>query len=151
MPDRVTKSIIVKADVATAYKLWADFENFPHFMRYIESVHKTGPKTSTWVVAGPLGRKVEWQAETTRMDENQRIGWSTKDAEGFTTSGDVVFSPLPEDQTQITVNFQYVPPAGRLGQVVADLFANLDNRIEEDLRNYKAYVEGMPGRITGKR
>ena len=40
MADPITKTIIVKSDVATAYNLWANFENFPHFMKYIERVHQ---------------------------------------------------------------------------------------------------------------
>ena len=32
-----------------------------------------------WVMKGPLGTDIEWDAETTRMDENERIAWNSKD------------------------------------------------------------------------
>jgi uncharacterized membrane protein len=145
MADPITKSITVKADVATAYNLWANFENFPHFMKYIKSVTKLGPNMSRWQMEGPLGKDVEWTAETTRMEPNRRIGWNTKDnASTVTTSGEVVFTPLADFQTEITVTLKYDPPAGAVGEAVAKIFSNPSGRLDEDLKNFKNYVEGRP-------
>lgn len=142
MSDRVTKSITVKGDVETIYNIWADFERFPHFMKYVKNVQKTGPRTSHWQVSGPLGMNIEWDAETTRMDYNQRIGWNTKDNDGtITTSGDVVFAELPNEQTHVTVTMNYTTPGGKVGEAVAQLFSDPNNRLEEDLRNFKEYAE----------
>lgn len=142
MTEQVTKSIIVKGDVSQAYNVWADFESFPYFMKYVNKVTKTSPRTSHWEVSGPLGMKLEWDAETTRMDHNKRIAWNTKDHDGtITTSGDVVFSELPDNQTHITVTMNYSVPGGKVGEAVAQLFSDPNARLDEDLRNYKAYVE----------
>lgn len=141
MADQVTKSVIVKVDVAQAFNLWANFDNFPKFMKYIEAVTKAADGTSHWVVAGPLGRKLEWTAETTRMEPNKRIAWSTKDHSGTTTSGQVTFNDLPNDETEVTVVMHYVAPAGPAGQILADIFSNPEKRLEEDLYNFKKYAE----------
>ncbi|WP_374686761.1 SRPBCC family protein [Promineifilum sp.] len=142
MTERVSQTVIVKSDVSTAYNVWSNFETFPYFMKYVEKVEKIGPQKSYWEVKGPLGTTVQWTAETTRLDVNTRIGWNTKDNAGtMTTSGEVVFTELPDNQTQITVTMNYTPPGGKLGEVVAQLFADPDKRLEEDLRNFKAYVE----------
>lgn len=142
MTERVSQTVIVKSDVSTAYNVWSNFETFPYFMKYVEKVEKIGPQKSYWEVKGPLGTTVQWTAETTRLDVNTRIGWNTKDNAGtMTTSGEVVFTGLPDNQTQITVTMNYTPPGGKLGEVVAQLFADPDKRLEEDLRNFKAYVE----------
>jgi uncharacterized membrane protein len=143
MPDRETRSIIVKADTPLAFRLWSDFENFPRFMKYVQAVEKTGPHSSHWTVKGPLGRPVHWTAETTGLEENRRIGWNTKDGQGLTTSGEVTFNPLSNGATEIMVTLQYVPPAGKAGEMVADLFADPGKRLEEDLRNFKAYAESQ--------
>jgi len=148
MPERATKSIIVKGEAPALYELWANFENFPSFMRHVESVSKTGNGTSHWIVMGPLGRKVEWIAETTRLEPNKRIAWSTKDHEGLTTSGEVSFNALPHGDTEITVTLQYVPPAGVAGRAVASLFKDLDKDLEEDLRSFKSYAERARERTT---
>lgn len=142
MTDQVTKSITVRGDAADVYDIWSNFENFPYFMKYVNKVTKTGERTSHWEVAGPMGKTIEWNAETTRLDPDQRIAWNTKDHEGtITTSGEVVFAGLPDSQTSITVTMNYSVPGGKLGEAVANLFSNPGQRLEEDLRNFKAYAE----------
>jgi len=149
MADTITKSIIVKADVSTAYRVWENFENFPYFMDNIKSVTKTGERKSHWVVEGPLGKDIRWNAETTKLEADKRIGWNTKDEEGnVTTSGQVTFNQLPENQTEVTVMMQYDPEGGKVGEAVAKIFANPEKRVEEDLENYKKYIEGMTARSS---
>jgi uncharacterized membrane protein len=139
-PKLVTKSIIVKADVKDAYEIWSNFENFPQFMQYIKAVKKLGDEYSRWVMEGPLGARFEWEAKTTRMDPNKRIGWSSTQGD-IKTSGQVTFNSLPSNQTEVTVTLQYIPPAGIAGEVVADLFSDPERRLDEDLRNFKRYIE----------
>jgi uncharacterized membrane protein len=144
MANTVTRSIIVRASVEDAYQAWSMFENFPHFMKHVESVHKTGAGKSHWEVKGPLGSTVEWVAETTTMEANKRIGWNTKDDAGdVTTSGQVTFNPLADDQTEVTVTMNYDPKGGLAGEIVAKLFANPEEKLDEDLNNFKAYIEGQ--------
>lgn len=142
MSEQVTKSITVKGDIESVYNIWSDFEKFPYFMKYVNEVKKTGPRTSHWQVSGPLGINVEWDAETTRLDYNQRIAWNTKDRDGtITTSGDVVFADLPEGRTNVTVTMKYTIPGGKVGEAIAQVFSNPSNRLDEDLQNFKDYVE----------
>ena len=145
----ITRSIIVKANAETAYNTWANFENFPMFMKHVQSVTKTGNGTSHWEVKGPLGKTVEWDAEITRLEPNKRIAWSTKDRDGdVTTSGQVSFNAMPSGETQVTLIFHYVPKAGVAGDIIAALFAKPEEKVEEDLSNYKYYVEGMYSRTN---
>jgi uncharacterized membrane protein len=63
----------------------------------------------------------------------------------------VTFNSLPENETEVTVLMQYAPLGGKAGEFVANLFANPDKRLEEDLQNFKSYIEGMPERSTEDR
>jgi uncharacterized membrane protein len=142
--EQITRNIIVKASPDEAFRAWANFENFPQFMKYIKSVTRSADGTSHWEVEGPMGTTVEWDAELTRIEANKRIGWSTKDRDGdVTTSGQVTFNPLPHNETEITVMMQYVPSGGAVGNIIANLFANPEQRVQEDLQNFKSYIEGM--------
>lgn len=142
MSEQITKSIIVKGDVTTVFDVWSDYETFPNFMTYVSRVTKTGSRTSRWEVSGPLGIKVDWTAETTRYEPNRRLAWNTKDHDGtITTSGEVVFSELPDDQTHINLTMNYTVPGGKVGEAVANLFSDPTKRLEEDLRNFKTYIE----------
>jgi len=149
MADLFTRSIAVLANVADVYRIWANFENFPRFMKYIKSVTLTGDRTSHWVMVGPLGVDVEWDAETTALDENERVAWNSKDNSAVKTSGQVTFRPLGVNETEVTVTLQYDPPAGAAGQAVASLFANPEKRVREDLERFKEFVETTGERIRG--
>jgi len=146
MADQITKSIIVQGNVTDIYNLWANFENFPHFMKNIKSITKTGPDTSHWVMEGPLGKTIEWDAKTTRLEENKRIAWNSMDSNSdITTSGQVTFNALPQGQVEVTATVHYVP-SGKIAEIGAALLANPEKQLAEDLANFKKYAEGMTTR-----
>ena len=147
MSNKVTNSIIVKGEIGDIYNMWADFRNFPNFMENIESVSPAGRDRSRWVMKGPLNTTLEWEAKTTRLEKDKRIAWKSIEGD-LKTSGQVTFNNLPDDEVQITATLQYVAPAGLVGEAAAELFGHPDERLSEDLRNFKAYAEGMMDRIS---
>jgi uncharacterized membrane protein len=149
MPDKFTHSITVKSSVDDVYKLWSNFEFFPRFMKDIKSVKRLDDGTSHWVMSGPLGTDIEWDAVTTRLEPNQRVAWNSKDNSAVTTSGQVTFQPLGQNETQVTVTLQYDPPAGAAGQAFANLFAHPEKRVREDLERFKTFVENTDERLHG--
>jgi uncharacterized membrane protein len=142
MAEQTTKSLIVGAPAAEVFGAWANFENFPHFMKHIKSVTRTGERTTRWVAEGPLGREVEWEAETTRYEPPTRIAWHSMADSPVRTSGQVTFTELPNAQTEVTVTLQYVAPGGAAGEKLVHLLKNPEEMLEDDLRNFKAFVEG---------
>jgi len=147
MADPFTESIVVLASVGDVYQIWANFENFPRFMKYIKSVTITGERTSHWVVPGPLGVDIEWDAVTTRMDENERLAWNSIPGSAVKTSGQVVFREVGPNETEVTVTLQYDPPAGAAGEALAGLLANPEKRVKDDLEHFKQHVESTSQRI----
>jgi uncharacterized membrane protein len=109
-------------------------------MKNVKSVTRTADNMTHWVVEGPFGKEVEWDAETTRLEEGKRIAWNSKEGSDVKTSGQVVFTQLPQDETQVTVTLQ-VAPQGVLSEAAAGLFGRLDETLEGDLRSFKAYAE----------
>jgi len=141
MADQTTKTITVGAGIDTVYETWANFENFPSFMKDVKSVTRTGDRMSHWVVAGPFGKEVEWDAETTRLEKNTRIAWNSKETSDIKTSGQVTFKDLKNGQTEVTVTLQWVVPASKGGETLMGLFADPPKRLEEDLLSFKHFVE----------
>lgn len=146
MADQTTKTIIVGAPVAEVFEAWADFERFPLFMEHVKSVARVGDRLSHWVVEGPLGKSVEWDAETTLFEPDKRLGWRSRKGSPITTSGMVTFTELGTGQTQITLTMQWSVPTSKGGDTLAELFAHPDKRLEEDLRNFKSYLEETKAR-----
>lgn len=135
-----TKNIIVKAPIDAVYQAWANFENFPNFMQHICTVTKTGDRSSHWVMEGPLNSRIEWDAETTRLEENKRVAWSSTNGD-IKTSGQVTFNELSNNEVEVTVMLRYIPPGGAIGDLVAGLFADPAGKLAEDLYNFKRYIE----------
>jgi uncharacterized membrane protein len=140
MSTQITKNIIVKCEAAQAFNLWANFENFPHFMKNIKSVRKTGENTSHWVMEGPMGKNMEWDAKITDFQPNKRIAWSSTEGD-IKTSGQVTFNGLSQQETEISAMVHYVPPAGKLGEAASHVVDNPERKLEQDLRRFKQYAE----------
>src|SRR4028118_1173621 len=142
MPQQVEGNIEVQASTQTVYEYWRNLENLPNFMSNIEEVRSTGPDTTHWVVKGPLGTKMEFDARTTQDEPNSAIGWNTVDG-NIQTSGQVRFQELGPNQTRIDVTMNYAdPPGGKVGEVASKAVANPKIMMQQDLKNFKEIIEG---------
>lgn len=142
MPQRVESSVVVEAPVSRVYEYWSDLENLPNFMTNVEEVRATGPDRTHWVVKGPLGAKMEFDAETTQEEENRALGWNSVDG-NVETSGQVRFQELGPERTRVEVTMNYAdPPGGRLGEVGSRLVSNPQVMVDQDLYNFKEIIEG---------
>jgi uncharacterized membrane protein len=142
MPQRVEGSTEIVAPVEKVYDYWKTLENLPQFMTNVEEVRATGPDTTHWVVKGPLGAKLEFDARTTQNQPNEAIGWNTEDGE-VQTSGQVRFQELSPERTRIEVQMNYWDaPGGKAGEVASRLVANPQLMVQQDLQNLKEILEG---------
>ncbi len=130
----------VQAPVERVYAYWRDFSHFPSFMPDIKEIHVTGPTSSHWVVAGPLGKTVEWDAEIVEDIPNQRIAWKSVDDPDIGNAGAVRFDDRGET-TNIEVSLEYHPPAGKAGELVAELFKDPDKQIERAVDGFRKVVQ----------
>ncbi len=145
-PVQITESVIVKGPVDEIFNMWSDLEILPSIIDDLKEVTQIDELTSHWVVKGPFGKDYQWIAEITRFDEDRRIAWRTLEGD-IKTSGQVTFKDLPDNETEMTVMMQYVPPAGKVGAAVSKVVDNPRNKISEGLHDFKAFAEGMPDRI----
>jgi uncharacterized membrane protein len=144
----VRKSLNVNAPVEEVYQLWSNFENFPQFMSNIEEIRDMGNGRSHWVVKGPLGAKVEFDAVVTENIPNQVLAWETTPESQIQHNGKVNFKGNQKG-TQLNVNMAYTPPAGAAGHAVAKMFGK-DPKAEmnADLARLKSLLE--EGKTTAK-
>lgn len=136
----VREVIEVMASRQEAFEMWSRFEDFPRFMDNVVEVRKTGGRTYHWVVEGPLGQRVEWDAEVTQSEPGEVIAWRSTTAE-VPNSGEVRFQPTRHG-TCVLVTFTYGQPAGPIGTIVARLTGS-DPRsmVRQDLRRFKQLIE----------
>jgi uncharacterized membrane protein len=134
---KVEKDIHINAPVDHVYNLWTDFERFPNMLHNVKQVSKTGDKQYHWV-AEIGGKKVEWDAEVTRMDKNKLIAWNS--VSGDKNSGEVRFEPMGNG-THLYLTIVYDPPMGIVGEIADTLTQRMSADTEEDLKNFKKMAE----------
>ena len=147
-PHIVTESIIVKGDVSAVYAIWADFTNLPRFMEHIKSITPTGDRTSHWIMSDPLSNTLEWDAEITRLERNRRVAWRSMQGGDLATSAQVILTPLPHDETAVTITLQYSPRPDHAGEYAVRLFSDPRGELSADLRRFKGYVERRDDRLV---
>ncbi|HEV8615089.1 MAG TPA: SRPBCC family protein [Methylomirabilota bacterium] len=140
----VRRGITIEAPIDRVWEFWSRFENFPRFMSHVREVRSMGGERSHWVVDGPAGTPVEWDAVTTVMRPHEMIAWRTVQGALVEHSGTVRFTRLGENATHVEVALGYRPLGGSLGHDVATIFgADPESQIDEDLRRLKSQLEGQ--------
>jgi len=140
---RTKRSITVARPVEEVYAFWHNFENFPQFMRHLESVSDIGGGRSHWVAKAPAGKEVQWEAELIEDAPNERISWRSVEGSDVYNAGTVTFQRAPGDRgTEVRVLLEYDPPFGKLGSKVAMLFREEPGQqVQDDLRHFKQVME----------
>jgi uncharacterized membrane protein len=128
----VLRTMVLDAPVERVYEFWNDFENFPRFMSHVREVKRVGPDRTHWVVAGPGGAPIEWDAVVTKRVPNEQIGWRTVEGSLVEHQGSVRFRPNGDGTTRIEVRMTYRPIGGPLGHGLVSLFGHDPERVIGD-------------------
>jgi uncharacterized membrane protein len=148
---KVEKSVVIEQPPEVLYRFWRNFENLPRFMSHLKSVTVIDKTHSHWVVKGPAGRDVEWDAVIINDVLNQLIAWRSLDGSDVPNAGSVHFEQLvPSMATEVRVVLKYAPPAGVLGALIAAIFGeNSAKQLQDDLNRLKEVME--TGQVSGGR
>lgn len=139
---RVEKTVTINKSPEELYRFWRNFENLPRFMDHVESVQVKDSMHSHWKVKGPGGKVVEWDAVIINDIAGELIAWKSTNAE-IANAGSVRFRSAPGGRgTEVTVNLEYDPPAGKAGMFVAKLLGEEPTQqVQDDLRRFKQVME----------
>jgi len=139
----VSQAVTIDKSPEELYRYWRDFENLPHFMKYLEKVKILDDKRSHWKAKAPAGMSVEWDAEIINDQPNETIAWRSLYPASVDSAGSVRFVAGPPGRgTEVRVTFDYIPPAGKAGWVIAKIFGkDPEMEVREDLRRFKQLME----------
>jgi uncharacterized membrane protein len=137
------KTINIKAPVSVVYDFWNNLENFPRFMSRVREVVNKGNGVSHWVVEGPGGVAVEWDAMITKFIPNRVLAWKSLPGTGIDSAGLIRFDSNPDGSTRVDIRFSYNPPMGAIGHAAAALFgADPESQMDTDMMRMKNLIEG---------
>ena len=134
---------VVNRPLEEVYNFWRNFQNFPRFMRHLESVEDLGDGRSHWVAKGPAGIKAEWEATIVADVPGEVITWRSLENSSVDNAGAVRFEQAAGGRgTIVRVNFEYNPVGGVIGAAVAKLFGEEPSQqLDDDLRRFKQVLE----------
>ncbi len=142
---QVIKSVDVDVPVATAYNQWTQFESFPLFLDYVDSIQQLSDTLTHWVV-DINGQRREFDAEITEQHPDLRVAWNSVGGDE-NHAGVVTFHKLTDTSTRVTVQLDW-QPTGALEKLGA-LVGVDDHAVHKDLENFKRFIESR-GAETGE-
>lgn len=140
----ITQSIDVDVDVTTAYNQWTQFETFPQFLSFVESIRQLDDETLEWKV-NINGVEREFTARIAEQTPDERIAWTSVAGEAK-HAGVVTFHRLTEHSSRVTVQLDW-EPEGVVENVGAAVGID-DHAIKKDLTKFKEFIESR-GTETG--
>ncbi|HZT43304.1 MAG TPA: SRPBCC family protein [Chthonomonadaceae bacterium] len=139
---RIQKSITIDAPIEQVFAYFSNYEHFPNFMANVQQVIDQGGGRSHWVVSGPGGVPVEWDAVVTDVVPNELISWESVPGSTLQNAGSIKFRPTANGGTQIHITLTYTPPAGVLGHGIATMLgADPKTEMDADLARLKTFLE----------
>jgi uncharacterized membrane protein len=150
-PITVWKSITIEAPIYDVFTWLVAWERWPHWMSHVREVTSRGGsgvvgERTHWVVDGPAGATVEWDAETTRFVPPALVAWRTLEGSPVAHAGTITLARTDTGATRLDVELTYNPIAGAAGQALAALLRRDPKRqLEGDLTRLKSTIEtGRP-------
>lgn len=139
------------------FTFFRNFENLPRVFQHVSDVRAPSERHSHWVVTGPAGATLEWDAEILEEVPNKRLSWRALPGSTIEAKGVLELSPLPEERgTAVMLEVEY-PAQGHAARLIAKLFGPaLEQRVKNDLRRWKQLMETgeiatTEGQPAGKR
>jgi uncharacterized membrane protein len=132
----IEKSIEVDVPVRMAYDQWTQFEEFPHFMKGVESITQLDDGHLHWKTSiGGVER--EFDAEITEQHPDERIAWHSTD--GTTQAGVVTFHRISDGRTKVMVQIDWAPEG--VVETAGALVGADDHRVQGDMEKFKEFIE----------
>ena len=140
---RIHKSLYIQRPPEACYGFWRNFENFPQFMRDVESVQVVDATRTHWRLRTLQGKPVEWTVELFSDIPSQQLGWRTIADAPIAHSGVVKFLPAyGHSSTRLEIDILYKTPTAQSMDMSSMPFTEEPSRQwDDDLRRFKQLLE----------
>jgi uncharacterized membrane protein len=139
----ITAAITIDAPMEAIWSLVSDYSVFARFMPDVHEVRRsTDGRTSHWVISGPAGVPIRFDAVETKREEGREIAWKSLEGQLIAHTGELRLVEQ-DGRTRVQVQLTYNPVVGAAGHAVARLLGgNPARKLQQDLMRLKSYVEG---------
>jgi hypothetical protein len=103
----IVESLDIGLPLRTTYNLWTQFEDFPSFMKKVETVEQASDEKTNWTAKVFVSRRT-WQATIVEQVPDSHIVWRSTGAKGHVDGG-VSFTELGPNLTRVLLVMEYWP------------------------------------------
>lgn len=137
----IQQSLYVDAPLERVYSFGTSYANLPLFLSNVHKVSDLGCGRSRWIVGGPAGERVAWNAVVTEREANRLLAWRSEPGSVLDNAGVIRFG-REGPGTRIDFRFCYSPPGGRAERALAEFFgADPRAKVNEDFGRLKTLLE----------
>lgn len=143
----IEDAITVAAPVEEVWPLLSDYSVFTRCMPDVLEVRRSADgRRSHWVISGPAGVPVSFEATETGREEGRKISWRTTEGRLIAHTGTLCLTPVGEGRSRIQIRLTYNPVVGAVGHAMATLLgADPARKLRQDLMRLKSVIEtGKP-------
>jgi uncharacterized membrane protein len=150
---KIEQSAVISRPRDELFRFWRNLANLPRFMDHLQSITVLDDRHSHWVVRGPVGVRLEWDAEITHEVENELIAWRSLPGSDLDHRGAVHFSPVHNGGTEVRVILRYRTRGGSAANAISQILGERPaDQIVDDLRRFQQVMEAgepVPGFASG--
>jgi uncharacterized membrane protein len=139
----VTAAVSIAAPIEAVWPLVSDYSVFPRFMPDVQEVRLSADEQrSHWVIRGPAGVPIRFDATETKREEGREIAWKSTEGQLIAHTGVLRVDRQGDGRTRVSVHLTYNPIAGAAGHAIASLLgAHPARKLREDLMRLKSHIE----------
>jgi uncharacterized membrane protein len=133
----IVEQIDVGAPLELTYNVWTQFQDFPTFMKKVETVNQEEEAKLNWKAQVFLSHR-SWRSTITEQIPDNRIVWKSEGDKGH-VDGTVTFHALGEPEfTRVMVVLEYHP--GGVVENIGNLWRAQGRRVRLELKHFRRHV-----------
>ncbi len=132
----IVESIDVGVPVSLAYNQWTQFEDFPTFMKKVESVKQQSETELDWKAQVFFSHR-KWKSTVVEQMPDERIIWESEAEKGH-VDGAVTFHELTPDLTKIVLVLEYHPQG--FFERTGNIWRAQGRRVRLELKHFQRHV-----------
>ncbi|MEU7939398.1 SRPBCC family protein [Microbispora bryophytorum] len=132
----IVESLDIGAPLRLVYNQWTQFEDFPSFMKKVETVEQKSDEKLGWKAQVFWSHRT-WESTIVEQVPDSRIVWRSQGPKGF-PDGSVTFHEITPELTRVLLVVEYHPQG--LFERVGNLWRAQGRRVRLEFKHFRRHV-----------
>ncbi|MEV5741154.1 SRPBCC family protein [Microbispora rosea] len=132
----IVESLDIGAPLRLVYNQWTQFEEFPSFMKKVETVEQKSDEKLGWKAQVFWSHRT-WESTIVEQVPDSRIVWRSQGPKGF-PDGSVTFHEITPELTRVLLVVEYHPQG--LFERVGNLWRAQGRRVRLEFKHFRRHV-----------